>query len=46
MYGFGLPRLGMGDMAKKIKNIYFFYITIHDFIMILFHVGFSILQVV
>ncbi len=46
--GFGPPRLGVGDMAKISYQVFFifFYITIHDFITILCHVGFSILQVV
>ncbi len=41
--GFGPPRLGVGDMAKISYHIFFKY---HDFITILCHVGFSILQVV
>ncbi len=38
--------LGVGDMAKISLFFFFFYITIHNFITILCHVGFSILQVV
>ncbi len=37
--------LGLGDMAK-ISQFFFRNITIHNFITILCHVGFSILQVV
>ncbi len=37
--------LGVGDMAK-ISLFFFRNITIHNFITILCHVGFSILQVV
>ncbi len=37
--------LGVGDMAK-ISLFLFLNITIHNFITILCHVGFSILQVV
>ncbi len=43
VYGFDPPWLGVGDVAKI---SYFFYIMIHNFITILCHVGFSILQVV
>ncbi len=38
-------RLGVADMAK-ISKFFFRNITIHNFIRILCHVGFSILQVV
>ncbi len=45
--GFGSPRLGVGDMARiSYHNYLFLNITIHDFITILCHVGFSILQVI
>ncbi len=37
--------LGVGDMAK-ISQLFFRNIMIHNFITILCHVGFSILQVV
>ncbi len=42
-WGGGL--LGVGDMAK-ISLFFFRNITIHNFITILCHVGFSVLQVV
>ncbi len=38
--------LGVGDMAKISLFFFFRNITIHNFITILCHVGFSILQVV
>ncbi len=39
-------RYGKNIISRFFFYFYFFYITIHDFITILCHVGFTILQVV